>query len=218
MSSTLNPARSKLDLALSEFSKARWATEPSVDAPLQPTDLDWVASAPSSPGKQASFALARFLIAFCIGVAATLAWQSYGDATRKMIASSSPQPAWSAPQAAPEAATRGIEAGGFVVQLSAARSEPEAQAAFRTMQAKYSVLSGRQPLIRRKDLLRPEELTDACLPLRVARAKPLSWTACSATNATAACSRSPRSIGMWRASRRRWRWSGRWVRARPEIK
>ena len=25
------------------------------------------------------FALARFLIAFCIGVAATLAWQSYGD-------------------------------------------------------------------------------------------------------------------------------------------
>jgi cell division septation protein DedD len=38
-----------------------------------------------------------------------------------------------------------------VVQLSALRSEPEAQAAFRMMQAKYSVLSGRQPLIRRKD-------------------------------------------------------------------
>ena len=38
-----------------------------------------------------------------------------------------------------------------MVQLSAARSEPEAQAAFRTMQAKYSLLSGRQPLIRRKD-------------------------------------------------------------------
>jgi hypothetical protein len=151
MSSTLNPARSKLDLALYEFSKARWATEPSDDAPLQPTDLDWVASAPSSFGKQASFALARFLIAFCIGVAATLAWQSYGDATRKMIASSSPQLGRSAPQAAPEATPRGIEAGGFVVQLSAARSEPEAQAAFRTMQAKYSVLSGRQPLIRRKD-------------------------------------------------------------------
>jgi hypothetical protein len=151
MSSTLNPARSRLDLALSEFSKARWATEPSVDAPLQPTDPDLVVSAPSSPGKQASFALARFLIAFCIGVAATLAWQSYGDAARKMIARSSPQLGRSAPQAAPEATPRGIEAGGFVVQLSAARSEPEAQAAFRTMQAKYSVLSGRQPLIRRKD-------------------------------------------------------------------
>jgi hypothetical protein len=151
MSSTLNPARFKLDLALSEFSKARWATEPSVDAPLQPTDLDLVASTPSSLGKQASFAIARFLIAFCIGVAATLAWQSYGDAVRKMIANSSPQLGSLAPQAAPDAATRGIEAGGFVVQLSAQRSEPEAQAEFRTMQAKYSVLSGRQPLIRRKD-------------------------------------------------------------------
>jgi hypothetical protein len=77
---------------------------------------------PSSLGKQASFALTRFLIAFCIGVAATLAWQSYGDAVRKMTASSSPRLVGSsAPQAAPEAATRGIEAGGFVVQLSAQR-------------------------------------------------------------------------------------------------
>jgi hypothetical protein len=55
---------------------------------------------------------------------------------------------------APEAAApRAVDAGagGFVVQLSAQRSEAEAQAAFRTLQAKYSVLSGRQPLIRRKD-------------------------------------------------------------------
>jgi cell division septation protein DedD len=53
---------------------------------------------------------------------------------------------------APEAvAPRAAEAGGFVVQLSAQRSEAEAQAAFHTMQAKYSALSGRQPLIRRKD-------------------------------------------------------------------
>jgi hypothetical protein len=117
-------------------------------------DLEPVASAPSSAGKQGSFALARFLITFCSGVAATLAWQSYGDAARQMIVNSSPQHRWSALQAAPEAAaTRTTEAGGFgfVVQLSAGRSEPEAQAAFRTMQAKYSVLSGRQPLIRRKD-------------------------------------------------------------------
>jgi hypothetical protein len=53
---------------------------------------------------------------------------------------------------APEAAApRAVEAGGFVVQLSAQRSEAEAQTAFRTLQAKYSVLSGRQLLIRRKD-------------------------------------------------------------------
>jgi len=128
-----------------------------VDAPLQPTDFDLDeptdldASTPPSPGKQASFALARFLITFCSGVAATLAWQSYGGAARNMMATSPPQHRWSAPQAAPGAATRATEAGGFVVQLSAGRSEPEAQAAFRTIQAKYSVLSGRQPLIRRKD-------------------------------------------------------------------
>jgi SPOR domain len=151
MSSTLNPARFKLDLALSEFSKARWATEPSVEAPLQPTDLNLVESARSARARHASFSLACFLTAFCIGVAATLAWQSYDDAARKMIASSSPQLDSLARQAAPEAATRGIDAGGFVVQLSAQRSEAEAHASFRTMQAKYSVLNGRQPLIRRKD-------------------------------------------------------------------
>ncbi len=54
---------------------------------------------------------------------------------------------------APEAAApRAVEAGAFVVQLSAQRSEAEAQAAFRTLQAKYAALSGRDPLIRRKDL------------------------------------------------------------------
>lgn len=42
----------------------------------------------------------RFLIAVCIGVAATLAWQSYGDAAREIIASSYPQLGWLAPQAA----------------------------------------------------------------------------------------------------------------------
>src|SRR5215467_14988113 len=34
---------------------------------------------------------ARFLIAFCTGVAATLLWQSYGDAAKEMIASSYPR-------------------------------------------------------------------------------------------------------------------------------
>src|SRR5215470_5612661 len=39
-----------------------------------------------------------FLITFCIGVAATLGWQSYGDAAREMIASSYPQFGWVAPR------------------------------------------------------------------------------------------------------------------------
>jgi len=52
---------------------------------------------------------------------------------------------------APPPDTAQVESGGYVVQLSAVRSEADAQTAFRQLQAKYPVLSGRQPLIRRKD-------------------------------------------------------------------
>jgi hypothetical protein len=53
-----------------------------------------------SRGTRPSRALARFLITFYVGVAATLAWQSYSDAARQIIARLSPQLAWLAPQAA----------------------------------------------------------------------------------------------------------------------
>jgi len=39
-----------------------------------------------SLGKRASRALAYYLIVFSVGVAATLAWQTYGDAARQLIA------------------------------------------------------------------------------------------------------------------------------------
>src|SRR5258708_7191277 len=42
----------------------------------------------------------RFLITFCVGVAAALAWQSYGDTAREIIANSNPQLGWLAPQTA----------------------------------------------------------------------------------------------------------------------
>jgi SPOR domain len=42
--------------------------------------------------------------------------------------------------------------GGFLVQLSSQRSESEAQASFRALQAKYSQLKSRQVVIRRADL------------------------------------------------------------------
>jgi hypothetical protein len=48
-------------------------------------------------GRRASRALARFLIIFSIGGGATLAWQSYGDAARAMLANSSAQLGWLAP-------------------------------------------------------------------------------------------------------------------------
>jgi hypothetical protein len=62
---------------------------------FHPTDLDLKTERPSR-GRRAL----RGLIIFCLGVAATLAWQSHGDAARERIASSSPQLGWLAPQAA----------------------------------------------------------------------------------------------------------------------
>jgi cell division septation protein DedD len=45
-----------------------------------------------------------------------------------------------------------VESGGYVVQVTVARSEADARTAFASLQAKYSsVLSGRLPLIRPKD-------------------------------------------------------------------
>jgi hypothetical protein len=44
--------------------------------------------------------LVRVLIIFGTGVASTLAWQSYGDELRAMVASSYPQLGWLAPQTA----------------------------------------------------------------------------------------------------------------------
>jgi hypothetical protein len=46
---------------------------------------DPITMSPPVPG-QPSRGLARYMLAICIGVAATLAWQAYGQATKQMIA------------------------------------------------------------------------------------------------------------------------------------
>jgi hypothetical protein len=78
-------------------------SEPPVDAlpTVRPADLkdDGYPKGRSSVGKRALTTLVRFLIVFCIGISATLAWQSYGDPLRETIASSYPQLSWLAPQA-----------------------------------------------------------------------------------------------------------------------
>jgi cell division septation protein DedD len=56
-----------------------------------------------------------------------------------------------APPPAPRASDSAAGGGGYVVQLMAAKTEADAQAAFRSAQTKYAALNGRQPLIRRKD-------------------------------------------------------------------
>jgi hypothetical protein len=97
------PMNSKLSHSRSDVSTSLWGSEPSMDETSRWADSknDNFPSIRPSRGKRAWRALARFLITFCIGVAATLAWQSYGDAAREMIANSSRQLSWLAPQTAP---------------------------------------------------------------------------------------------------------------------
>jgi hypothetical protein len=45
--------------------------------------------------RRGSRGFARFLLAICIGVAGTLAWQSYGEATKQIIATRAPKLGWS---------------------------------------------------------------------------------------------------------------------------
>jgi hypothetical protein len=45
--------------------------------------------------RRSSRGFARFPVAICIGVAGTLAWQSYGEATKQIIAASAPELGWS---------------------------------------------------------------------------------------------------------------------------
>src|SRR6266481_3452231 len=93
--------------AQSEFYAGLLPVEPSLDEPppVRPPVLENERLPNGQPSlrKRASRALSRFLITFCIGVAATLAWQSYGDAAREMIANSYPQLGWLAPHAEPVA-------------------------------------------------------------------------------------------------------------------
>src|SRR5262249_2426622 len=91
---------SKLSHSRSDVST--WRTEPLMDETSHWADSknDNFPSIRPSRRKRARRVLARFLITLCIGVAGTLAWQSYGDAAREMIAKSSPQLSWLAPQAA----------------------------------------------------------------------------------------------------------------------
>jgi hypothetical protein len=73
------------------------------------TRLDWEASErkalydrlgaiENEMKRRGSRGFARYLVAICIGVAATVAWQSYGDAIKQIIAARAPELGWS-PQA-----------------------------------------------------------------------------------------------------------------------
>jgi hypothetical protein len=92
MDSTFRPTQS-------EFPTHPRAARPTVGA-IKPSSLDGAIMRPSL-ARRVLRRLARFLIVFGVGVGTILAWQSYGDAARAMIANSSPQLGWLAPQTAP---------------------------------------------------------------------------------------------------------------------
>ena len=46
-------------------------------------------------GSRGTPGFARYLVAICIGVAATLAWQSYGETSKQIIATKAPELGWS---------------------------------------------------------------------------------------------------------------------------
>src|SRR5262249_30433480 len=82
--------------------------------------------------RRRSRGFARYLIAICIGAAAILAWQSYGDATKQIIATRAPELGWS-----PEA--RQMIASWVPVGWT--KSVPEAPQAAPVMQTAPSVPS-----------------------------------------------------------------------------
>jgi hypothetical protein len=74
-----------------DFSAGPRVTEPLRDATLAGLNNDPLPTGRPSPRRRTSRGLARFLVMACIGVAATLAWQSYGGTARQIIASAAPQ-------------------------------------------------------------------------------------------------------------------------------
>src|SRR5712672_1829953 len=88
-SCSVNPAEGGVLMSSmrSVFSENLLAAEPYVERPML--------------RRRRSRTLARVLITFCAGVATTLAWQSYGDAAREIIANSYPQLGWLAPRPLP---------------------------------------------------------------------------------------------------------------------
>jgi hypothetical protein len=119
---------SRLTPALSDFAEGRWPEERemntrrlhardveprdfdpgSMEPPLHPSEIDRLEGArwrlPAGLARWIPVALLRFMIVFFIGVGTTVAWQSYGNAARRMVAGLYPGLGWLAPAAPPSAA------------------------------------------------------------------------------------------------------------------
>jgi hypothetical protein len=113
-----------------ELSAASLLLKPSAEtAAVRPADPknDQLSNARRSLGGQAPLAFARNLIAFTLGVTATLAWQSYGDAVRRVIAPVTPadQQQFSAISLDLDAVRRSIDGLATGLATSIARSQEQ---------------------------------------------------------------------------------------------
>src|SRR5262249_12836801 len=78
-----------------EFSTTSFLVKPSVEASAgraAEVKNDQLLTSRSPIGKRASLAFAYYPIVFFVGVAATLAWQTYGDTARQLIAQAASTP------------------------------------------------------------------------------------------------------------------------------
>ena len=82
---------SVLDLERSEYSVVWLPIKPSVPATVPPADDSKNAGRSFVAAERDLRSISRFLVAFCIGVIATLAWQSCSDAARQLVETSSLQ-------------------------------------------------------------------------------------------------------------------------------
>ena len=104
MSSGLTSTRSDFSRK-SEFANSPLAAETTSRPPRQSFMRNlvtrvrgWLGKLIAWPGRLFSSAFARYLLAFFLGAAAMLAWESYGYAARRTIASWSPRLAFIAPK------------------------------------------------------------------------------------------------------------------------
>src|SRR5713101_2605647 len=90
-----------MPMTISELTRTRPVAESSNKPRLRATIRNLITRIRLWLGKLFSFAFARVLMIFLVGFAAGIAWQSYGGAARKAIASWSPHLTWLAPAAMP---------------------------------------------------------------------------------------------------------------------
>jgi len=119
---------------------------------LKPEDIPFSHGRASDRKRPRAFA--RLLVAFCTGVAATLLWQSYGDAAREMVANLCPQLSWLGPRPAltaqntPDVIGPVVPAAPSAEKLNATSFDPDAGGQNKIA---TTIAAGREPMTRSAD-------------------------------------------------------------------